>query len=175
MQREKAAWLVLALIAMGAGLLLGFTNAVTADVIAQRALDAAEQARREVFPAAQAFVELPPCDAVQDSFCAMQGEQCIGYVCTLSVQGYGGPIEVVVGLDAAGALTGISVGGSRFAETAGLGANTRSPAFTGQFAGLVPPLTVKKDVDAVTGATISSTAVVNAVNAAAAYVAGLDQ
>ena len=82
--------------------------------------------------------------------------------------GYGGPVLVSVGLDASGAIGSLTVGRARFAETEGVGGKIRDEAFTGQFIGKTPPLTLN-DVDAVAGATISSQAAVDAVNQAYAY------
>ena len=88
----------------------------------------------------------------------------------MTVTGFGGPIEVTVGVDTHGTVTGLSVGGSSFAETAGLGAKAKEPAFTDQFVGKTAPLTLKVDVDAISGATITSRAVTDGVNTAAAAV-----
>ncbi|MPM58160.1 Electron transport complex subunit RsxG [bioreactor metagenome] len=100
---------------------------------------------------------------------------------------------MIVGIGADGAITGIRVGGPNFSETMGLGAKTRDAEFTDQFQGQKGPISVggKSDsvtsasanaenpsesgghVDAVTSATISSRAVVSAVNTACSYVQGL--
>lgn len=74
----------------------------------------------------------------------------------VTVKGYGGEIEIVVGVDNDGVITGINVGGANFSETAGLGAKTKEPAFTEQFKGLSAPLTLKGNVDSVSGASVSS-------------------
>ena len=114
--------------------------------------------------------------AFVDQFTA--GEKVVGYVSQITVKGYKGPVEVTVGLDPDLVLTGISVGGSDFAETAGLGAKAKEPAFQSQFAGKKTPVFVIKTggtpgdntVDAITAATITSNAVRDAVNTVAKYV-----
>ena len=114
--------------------------------------------------------------AFVDQFTA--GEKVVGYVSQITVKGYKGPVEVTVGLDPDLVLTGISVGGSDFAETAGLGAKAKEPAFQSQFAGKKTPVSVIKTggtpgdntVDAITAATITSNAVRDAVNTVAKYV-----
>ena len=106
------------------------------------------------------------------------GKKVIGYVSQITVKGYKGPVEVTVGLDNGLTLTGISVGGSDFAETAGLGAKAKEPAFQNQFAGKKTPVTLIKQggtpdddtVDAITAATITSTAVTNGVNTVAKFI-----
>jgi len=87
-------------------------------------------------------------------------------------QGFGGDVGVMIGVDLATAeVTGIGV--TTMSETPGVGTRVREPAFAAQFAG-VPGTTVfkvKKDggpIDAITGATISSRAVTDAVAAAMA-------
>ena len=118
--------------------------------------------------------------ALEESFQSqfLGGEKTVGYVAQITVKGYKGPVEVTVGLDDSLTLTGISVGGSDFAETAGLGAKAKEPAFQNQFAGKKTPVSLIKTggtpgdntVDAITAATITSTAVVNGVNAVVKYV-----
>jgi len=94
-------------------------------------------------------------------------------------QGYGGRIELMVGLDPAGAkITGLQVIAAN--ETPGLGDNIRGQ-WAGQFAGKPADrsLTVVKgreasgpEIEAITGATISSEAVTGAVNAMLGRVRG---
>jgi len=116
----------------------------------------------------------------------------VGYVAQATVKGYGGEIEVIMGVDTAGVITGVSVGGPNFSETMGLGAKVRNEDFTSQFIGQKGPITLGGQatatgdettnatskptvvlpdaseaggyVDAVTSATVSSRAVINAVN-----------
>ena len=70
-------------------------------------------------------------------------------------------------MDLQGVLTGIHVGGEGFAETQGIGTRAQEPAFTGQFAGKSVPVKLGDNIDAVSGATVTSSAVQNAVNVAA--------
>ena len=104
---------------------------------------------------------------------AVSDGRTVGYVSQITTKGFGGDIVVTVGMDTDGVLTGIRVGGEGFSETAGLGARTRDEAFTAPFAGKTAPVALGEDVDAVTGATISSSAVTVAVNTAAEYMRGL--
>ncbi len=162
--KNKYAWLILCLITVVAAFALSLTNMVTEGPIAEQKLKASNAARVAVFANADAFSEqtLAEGSKLDSVYAAERGGKTVGYVLQATVSGYGGPIEVVLGVDNAGQITGISVGGSAFAETAGLGTRTREPAFTGQFVGLtaVPELGV--NVDAISGATISSTAVTSA-------------
>lgn len=63
-----------------------------------------------------------------------------------------------------GVIRGVSVGGPDFKETEGLGSKAKEPGFTDQFAGKQPPLALGDTIDAISGATITSRAVVDGVN-----------
>lgn len=86
----------------------------------------------------------------------------------VSHKGYGGDIEILMGVDISGKITGIEI--LTMSETPGLGARIVEPAFKGQFAGKTLKNTkwaVKKDggdIDQITGATISPRAVTEAIH-----------
>ena len=149
--------------------------AVTKDTIEAAALEAQAAARSAVMEAAS-MAELPteedaPVDYAYEAYDA--AGNVIGYVSQITVVGFGGEIEVTVGMDTVGTITAISVGGSDFSETSGLGAKTREPAFTEQFRGMSGMLVLKQNIDSVTGASISSGAVVSGVNKAVDYMKSL--
>lgn len=176
--KKIPAWLLLCIISIIAGLALGFTNALTKDVIAENDAATNELARKTVMSEADEFSEIAIDENSGVDYCfeAKKGGQTIGYVVKAGANGYGGKIEVTVGIDINGLITGISCGGSDFSETPGLGANVKNAAFTDQFTGLTSPVAITKDggqVDSVTAASRSSRAVCNAVNAACEFVAGL--
>ena len=166
-------FVILTVITLVAAFLLAMTNGVTVDPIAKAASDAADAARRAVLPQAETFETVTHDAKVDSLFRGLKGGETAGYTATVTVAGYGGPVEITAGFDTEGKITGLNVGGSKFSETAGLGAKAKEPAFTGQFVGLKAPLTLKKDVDAISGATITSTAVTKGVNLAAAAVAAV--
>ena len=89
-----------------------------------------------------------------------------GQVVLVSPRGYSGPIEMMIGIDKKGKVTGVKVLNHR--ETPGLGANIVKPSFLNQFIGksLKDTIEPKKDIDAITGATISSRAVCSGVREA---------
>ena len=170
MKKKMPAWLALLIITLIAGLLLGLTNYITKDKIADVAMRAANESRIVVFPEADDFKQQEVDDSSIDNYyLALLNEKTIGYTSQATVQGYGGEIEVIVGMDLEGKITGISVGGPNFSETAGLGSKTKEPEFTSQFVGLTTPLVVKENINAVSSATISSTAVTKAVNICVDY------
>ena len=102
-----------------------------------------------------------------------------GYAMEVNPSGFGGPITMMVGVSREGEVLGVSI--VTQTETAGLGAvaaakTSVGAAFRDQFRGMTGVLAVKKDggsVDAITGATITSRAVTEGVNAALACAAGL--
>ncbi|MBI4776843.1 MAG: RnfABCDGE type electron transport complex subunit G [Deltaproteobacteria bacterium] len=102
-------------------------------------------------------------------FPAKQGGKVIGVAFDSSAPGYGGPIDVMIGVNEQGVVDGISI--MKHSETPGLGARTTEPSFTGQFKGLnldgALNLTGNGGkVQAVSGTSVSSGAVVRAVRQA---------
>ncbi len=106
---------------------------------------------------------------VKDVFPAKKAGKIIAFAYDASASGYHGQVSIMVGFTPDGTLTGISV--MTHSETPGLGARIVEPAFTKQFKGLKDVSQVKLStqggrIDAVSGATISSTAAVTAVQEA---------
>ncbi|NLX85129.1 MAG: RnfABCDGE type electron transport complex subunit G [Synergistaceae bacterium] len=105
---------------------------------------------------------------------SVKGE-IVGYNITVTPKGYGGLIEMVVGVEKNGRLSGIKILTQN--ETPGLGANATDPAFSSQFrekdvdkvvVTKVKP-TEENEVQAISGATITSRAVAEGVNTALEY------
>lgn len=158
--------------------LLAVTNAVTKDAIAyQQELSAAES-RQAVCPDAVDFEKVEYDVQGVECYKALdESGNLIGYAISSASRGYGGDVKVMTGINAEdGSVIAINVYDNS-GETPGLGVNTSGEKFTSQFAGLSSGtgVTVDKDagknpdslaVDSVTGATISSRAVVDAVNQA---------
>lgn len=167
-------FLVLTLIALISAAALAFTYSQT-----QPVLEALQQ-QRQIEAIAQVvptFDNQPLEDRGRgrsrggaELFRARRGGRLVGTaVRSASPNGYGGPIEIMVGFDPEGRITGVTVLGNR--ETPGLGAKVSDPAFLAQFRGVsaVDPLAVAKDggiIDAITAATISSRAFCEAINLA---------
>lgn len=158
--------------------LLAVTNAVTKDAIAyQQELSAAES-RQAVCPDAVDFEKVEYDVQGVECYKALdESGNLIGYAISSASRGYGGDVKVMTGINAEnGSVIAINVYDNS-GETPGMGVNTSGEKFTSQFAGLSSGtgVTVDKDagknpdsvaVDSVTGATISSRAVVDAVNQA---------
>ena len=175
MKFRVPSWLCLALIAVIVGGMLGAVNELTEGPIAQRAVEVADAARRACFAEADTFetVDLSADSGVDSCYAAMIDGELAGYVAQVTVTGFGGPMEIHVGMDLNQNVTGINVGGSDFAETPGLGAKAKDADFTDQFRGLTIPTQLGNGLDAITGATITSGAVSSGVNKAGYFIRDL--
>jgi len=179
--------IILTVITVIAGLGLGAVYEITKEPIAAAQEAAKKEAWQAVFPDASlddfAATELD--QAVADEVIANLGIQAtidevctvgeLGYVVTATdKEGYGGDIQVTVGITTDGTISGVSI--LSISETAGLGMKATEPAFYEQYHGKqTESFYVSKDggngepIDALSGATITSRAVTGAVNAALGY------
>ena len=163
--------ITLFVICLIATFLLGMTNSVTAPIIADLAEETEKKSRQVVFTDAASFGEATVSEDGTSIVAALdETGNTIGYVVVNTAKGYGGDISVMTGVDTEGKVTGVNI--LSHSETAGLGAKATEASFRDRFTGLISGITVSKDkagensIDAITGATITSRAVVNAVNAA---------
>lgn len=96
-----------------------------------------------------------------------------GYVVETCVYGYADDITMLVGVNNDGMVTGVVV--REMAETYGLGANSLSDVdFLAQFLKTNGNAEVGKNVDAISGATVTSKAITRSVNSAVGFVTGAD-
>ncbi len=148
--------------------LLGLVNYVTADTIAEQIAQKAENAMRQVLEAdSYEPLDVPEESAVTAAYRA--GDR--GYVVRVAPNGFGGAIDMMVGVDVSGAVTGVAIVSQ--SETASLGANCTREDFRAQFTGKTGTLSVSKDggeIEALTGATVTSRAVTEGVNTALEFV-----
>jgi Na+-translocating ferredoxin:NAD+ oxidoreductase subunit G len=169
--------IILTVICCGAALALGCVYELTKKPIARQQQLKKQRAVATVFPGlplgngtegdvAQLCEDDHP-DFCRDFFLLTTDRHVSGIALETSVSGYGGPIDVMVGLLPDGTLSAITI--ISHSETPGLGANITKESFCGQFSGLAGSesgLELKKNggtIDHVTGATISSAAVLRAV------------
>ncbi|MCI8441855.1 MAG: FMN-binding protein [Provencibacterium sp.] len=142
--------LVLAVICLVVSAALSGTYGITNPIIEENNRIAEQQALTEVLPAGDSFVaaegSLP--DGVSAFYTAENGAGCVVRV---SPSGYGGPISMMVGLNTDGAISGIKV--LENSETQGIGSKVMDESYTSQYAGK----SGADEVDAIGGATISST------------------
>ena len=186
---------ILCAITLVAGACLGGVYEMTKAPIDAANLAAKEAAYRTVFPDAASFDagdladKIPAANeeiaglgygkvSVDEAVTANDASgAAAGYVVTAtSNDGFGGAITVSVGIQSDGTVNGIEF--LTLAETAGLGMNAQKPEWKGQFAGKKADVfSVTKDgassddqLNAISGASITSRAVTNAVNAAVYFV-----
>lgn len=183
---------VLFVITLIAGLILGFVYNVTKEPIALAEEKAAKEAYAEVFAAAADFSEIPLeedaayqeewenagfSDVDLDKVLEAKSEsgESLGYVMTLtSHAGYGGDITFTLGIASDGTINGISI--LSISETAGLGMKAEE-VLKPQYADKkVSSFVVTKQgasadyqIDAISGATITSNALTTAVNGGIYY------
>ena len=144
--------------------LLGLVNNITAGPIAAANEAATNAAMQAVLPAdSYEQVEYTGGNALVT---AVYKAGDAGYVVQVAPSGFGGNLDVMVGVGADGTCTGVSI--ISHAETSGLGANATKEDFRAQFVGKANVAVTKDggDIAALTGATITSRAVCDGVNAA---------
>lgn len=166
--------IVLAGTAVFALLLVLTAQLLTAGAIRRGAEEARQAVMRSVAPSdTTAFSQLPYDPAMADDmYAAWQGGVLAGYCVEVTAQGFGGPMELMVGVSAQGAVTGVAIVSHH--ESPGLGDGVEDPAFLERFldrSGIVGIGEGSNGVAAVSGATTSSRAVAWGVNQALAAVA----
>lgn len=159
---------------------LAFVNSITKDTIAERAEKDAEEQRRLVMSEADTFEKLDGWEEkdqsglVKEAYAAYRAGNLAGYVFNAAPKGFGGEIAVTVGINVNSRITGVKIGSN--SETPGLGSKTADDGFTAQFTDsdinkdfvvVKRPPSAENDIQAVSGATVSSSAVTNAVSASA--------
>ncbi len=162
--------LVLLVISLVVAVLLAFTNAVTKDKIAENTLAEQNEAKRQVMAETTEFLDMNyQSGNVKAVYQATKGEKMVGWCVNVTPNGYGGAIDMMVGINPDMSVSGIKVVSD--SETAGLGAKAKDALFSEQFKEKMTPLSVIKngkaeddEIVAITGATITSAAVVQGVN-----------
>lgn len=162
--------LILGIICLSATLVLALTYEVTKPRI-EAVMKAEEQeALKTIMPEADSFK--PGAIDGTEYFEALKGDDLIGYCLKVTGNGYGGYMRIIVGIDKTGVIKGVRV--LEHQETPGLGSKINEvrpgesePYFLKQFRGKdATTVEVRHNIDAITGATISSKAVTDAVSGA---------
>ena len=181
--------ITLFLITLISGLALGAVYGVTKEPIELANQQATMEAYESLIPGAAEYQEEAEFAAASntasaesvsiDSFVAAMDEsgEAMGYIVTVtSHSGYGGDIQLTVGYkEQDGEMVNTGISFLSISETAGLGMNADTDEFKGQFIGkgAADQLAVTKtgnagetEINAISGATVTTTAVTEAVNAA---------
>ena len=169
----------LTLICLVVAALLAGTDLLTKDQIAQQKEAAAAAARELVLPGVKDFEETQAKDADGEStvyYVGKDGGEIAGYVFTTTASSYGGQIQVMTGIQADGSVSGVEL--LSIDDTPGLGMNAQKAEFRAQYHQAIPESGAfeviksgeKQDgqIMAMTGATITSRGVTDAVNKAIA-------
>ncbi len=189
---------ILIVITVAAGAILGAVYETTKDTISARELEDKKKAYYEVFPEASDFVENNELFTYElrekldnEGFAAVSidevnearssSQDILGYVYTVTTsEGYGGNITLTVGIKNDGTVGGISI--LTINETAGLGMNAEKvlkPQFAGknvsEFKYTKQGAISDEEIDAISGATITTNAFVNAVNCCLSLDQNLDK
>ena len=173
-----------------AGLVLGFVYQITKEPIAQQEAKAKQEACQEVFQDAASFepIEVETTndagwaeagyaqESIDEVMSAMDASgNILGYVITVTTkEGYGGDIQFSIGIRMDGTVNGMSI--LSISETAGLGMRADEvlkPQFADKqvekFEYTKSGATSESQIDAISGATITTNAVTNGVNAGLYY------
>ena len=162
--------------ALVASVLLAVTNEVTKGPIEQQKLASKMAALNTVLPGCEyeqiEYEGISDDSALDEIFIGKNADGSIkGYALTANPQGYGGEIPITLGVSEGGYVTQVYVGSLQ--ETQGLGSRVGDDAFKEQFIAIAAdPDTLRNDVDTIAGATISSSAFVNAVQEMLTYTKG---
>lgn len=189
--------LKLVIITVVAGLVLGAVYGITKKPIADQEAKAQMEAYKAVFPKASDFKDVDgfseeaaskviasykntvdghESDVISSAVEAVDASgKALGYIFNITTsKGYGGDIQLTVGIQSDGTVSGYSV--LSISETAGLGMKAKNADFQEQFVGL--PATGNLEytktgeegkIDALSGATVTTNAVTNGTNAAIAF------
>ena len=167
-KKQLPAFLVLTIIALVAALVLAVTNEVTKGPIAAQATAARDAAFQAVLPAST-YNELtiPEGNAgVSSLFEAVDGSGAsVGYTVVASASGYAGPVAVTLGIGNDGMVKGAVIGDTSFAETAGFGMRWKEETNRWEQFQLIDTAN-GGSIEAISGATVTSNAVLSATNAA---------
>lgn len=177
---------ILLVISAVAACCLALTNYVTAGTIEQMNLESNKLARQEVLPKATDFEEVTPDELAKigteigltnpeellEAYIGTNNGEVVGFtVKSAPGSGFSGAVQVLTGISAEGVIQGITILSHN--ETPGLGANATLPEFKDQFKekSALEKVSVVKGapgsgnaIEAITGATITSAAVVDGVN-----------
>jgi electron transport complex protein RnfG len=143
--------------------LLTFTDSITRDKINAQEEQKIQHMLSAMFPNMSKYT------FEDDIYTIYSDGTEVGYAFLAVGKGYGGEISILVGLKDENTIKGITI--ISHTETPGLGSRIAESSFTDRFAGLnIADVALRQEggqIDAITGSTISSRAVINAVRTTA--------
>ncbi len=196
--------IILTIITLAAGAVLGGVHHITAEPIAAQEIAATEAAQKAVFAEAASFEDLGLDESAFTAVLEAAGidqtsvysvsealdasGNMLGYVVDSgNNEGYGGEVEIMVGIGVTD--EGMTINGISFLnleETAGMGMRADEDEFKDQFSGMEldgaseiaytkTGKSASNEIDAISGCTITTSAVTKAVNGALAAVQSLEE
>lgn len=168
------------IICLVATTLLALANNVTAPIIKENSAKSEAESRMIVLEDAKSFDD-KTFNGINYAVGLDENKKSVGMVFTTNAKSYGGDLIVMTGVDNDGKVTGIQI--LSISDTAGLGMKAQTDSFKDQYKGLGSGIKVAKnsanhdnnEILALTGATITSNAVTNAVNEALANYNSISQ
>ena len=148
--------------------MLAAVNAFTADRIAKNTELEKENSIRKIFGSYITAEEYTDFESQEEMYVYLvyKSNMLYGYCVNVFPSGFGGQINMMVGVGADSAVAGVNI--VSMSETPGLGSKTNTRDFLSGYGGKKGKVTLGADIDAVSGATISSKAVTAGVNSALA-------
>ena len=162
--------IALLIIAGVAAAILGYVNVVTTEPIAKAEAATKEEKMNAVLSCNSWGEEVAvDDDSIINSYTEGldNSGNTAGYTFSVTTKGFSSGLNLMVGIDSKGVIQGVAIVSHE--ETAGLGANAEDPEWAEQFNGKSGELAVGTDIDAITGATITSKAITDAVNVVTNY------
>ena len=160
----------IAAVLLAAALLLGAYN-LTLGIRQENQQLELQQKMETILPGSSTFT--PEAYTGEDANIAYVYKGETGYVIGTVTAGYAGPIHMLIGVSSDGAVTGLQV--RQMEETFGLGGEALTDwQFLAQFLGTQGDAAVGENIDAISGATVTSKAITRCVNSAVAFVTGTD-
>lgn len=169
---------VLASICIVVTLALSSTNMLTENKIATLAEQTQNEAMSKLIEADEYPIQTSSLSSGEiDYNTAVKDGETVGYIFVVDTKGYGSTVSVMTAVNTDGTIAAVEILDASN-ETPGLGQNVTKQDFFTQFTNLTDNITVIKggtasadnnEINAVTGATISSKAVTKAVNEALSY------
>lgn len=166
--------IVLTVVCLVISAALALTNHITKDKIAEMEKASASAAMEALIKNAEyELADLTDIKGLEGAeiYVATSNNETLGYIITTAAKGYGGDVTVMTAISPDKKVIGVNIL-SAADETPGLGQNATKPEFYNQFLNKTLGVTVVKngakdnEINAVTGATITSRAVTTAVNEA---------
>ncbi len=172
--------LILCVITFSVALLLALANFATEDIIKASNVKAQDEARKLVLPEAEECEEIKiegvgegEYKLIKSVYVGKSGSNNIGYSIGVVPNGFGGAIDMIVGINSEGKLTGTNI--INHQETPGLGSKAKEPKFSEQYSNksveslfnvIKNGAPRENEIVAISGATITSSAVTDGVNSA---------